>query len=285
MNEFNGQKIPVSVIVMTKNEERNIAKCLRSVAGFDEVFVVDSASTDKTCEIASAMGASVIPFVWNGKYPKKKQWCLENLPFSHDWVLYVDADEEVLPALTKEIGEIMRHGPVHAGYFVGYDYVFLGRVLRHGHRVYKLVLFDRRHGRFLDYDDLDATNMWEVEGHYQPNISGSTGVLSARMLHDDHDSLYHYFERHNKYSDWEATLRVKNALVNPKEAQPPLRLFLKRLFNRIPFKGVAAFLHSYLFCLGFLDGRAGYQFAMARAFYYWQVGLKCKEMNKSHGTT
>jgi glycosyltransferase involved in cell wall biosynthesis len=80
---------------MTKNEELNIAKCLRSLNDFAEVFVVDSDSTDNTRTIAESMGARVVHFSWNGKYPKKKQWCLDNLSFSHDWVLFVDADEEI----------------------------------------------------------------------------------------------------------------------------------------------------------------------------------------------
>ncbi|MCV6801114.1 glycosyltransferase, partial [Achromobacter ruhlandii] len=96
-------KIPVSVVVMTKNEERNIAKCLKALAEFDEVFVVDSNSTDATCAMAAALGAKVSNFNWNGKYPKKKQWCLEQLPFTHPVVLYVDADEEMTPELAAEI--------------------------------------------------------------------------------------------------------------------------------------------------------------------------------------
>jgi len=271
-------KIPVSVIVMTKEEERNIAKCLRSVEGFDEVFVVDSDSTDRTCAIAGAMGAKIVRFRWNGAYPKKKQWCLENLPFAHDWVLYVDADEEVSPQLAEEIGGLMGAGPKHAGYFASYNYVFLGRVLKHGHQVYKLVLFDRHEGRFLDYDDLDAANMWEVEGHYQPQIEGGVGVLRNRMLHNDHVSLFHYFERHNRYSDWEAVLRAKGELVRPEETQPGMRRIMKKVFAALPLKGLAAFLHSFVLMLGFLDGRAGFHFALARAFYYWQIGIKLHEV-------
>lgn len=272
--------IPASAVVMTKNEERNVARCLRSLEGFAEVFVVDSDSTDGTREIAGELGARVVPFAWDGRYPKKKQWCLENLPFVHDWVLYLDADEVLSPELSAEIAALLREGPRRAGYFAGYDYVFLGRVLRHGHRFYKLVLLDRRRARFLDYPDLAARNMWEVEGHYQPVIDGETGVLAGRILHDDHDSLYHWFERHNRYSDWEAVLRAEGALLRPDEPQPGRRRLLKAAFDRLPCKGTAAFLHSYVLRAGFLDGRAGFHFALARAHYYWQVGLKMREQGK-----
>jgi glycosyltransferase involved in cell wall biosynthesis len=78
--------IPVSVVVMTRNESPNIGPCLETLSRFDQVFVVDSGSGDGTAEIAARLGATVVPFEWNGGYPKKKQWCLENLPFRHMWV-------------------------------------------------------------------------------------------------------------------------------------------------------------------------------------------------------
>lgn len=271
------KRIPVSVIVMTKDEEANIAKCLRALRGFDQVFVVDSGSRDRTCPIAADLGATVVPFTWNGRYPKKKQWCLDELPFRHDWVLYVDADEEASPELAREIAGVVAGPPRHAGYFVGYDYVFLGRVLRHGHRVYKLVLLNRHKARFPERDDLDVANMWEVEGHYQPLIEGTTGVLRARMRHDDHATLYHYFERHNRYSDWEGVLRARRTLLDGDEPQPTGRRALKALFARLPAKGLVAFLHSFVAKAGFLDGRAGFHYAVARGLYYWQIGLKTRE--------
>lgn len=268
--------IPVSVIVMTKDEELNIERCLRSAERFAQVFVVDSESTDRTVQIAESLGATVVPFRWDGRYPKKKQWCLEQLPFEHDWVLYLDADEVTPPALVAEIADLMSSGPNDAGYFAGYDYVFLGRTLRRGQSVRKLVLFDRRRGRFVDYPDLEASNMWEVEGHYQPVIDGSTGRLAGRLLHADHDSLYHYFERHNRYSDWEAVVRTKGA-PGGTEAQPVMRALTKRVFDRLPLKGPVAFFDSYVLKRGLLEGRAGFHFALSRGFYYWQVGVKLRE--------
>lgn len=279
------RELPVSVIVLTKDEEANIEKCLRSAAGFDDVFVVDSGSGDRTVAIARDLGARVVEFHWNGRYPKKKQWALDNLPFAHDWVLFLDADEELSPELAEEICRLFSAGtPPKTGFFVGLDYVFLGRVLKHGHRVHKLALFDRRRARFLDYPDLDATNMWEVEGHYQPAIVGDTAVLRHRIIHRDHDSLFDWFARHNRYSDWEAVLRAKGALASGDEAQPRGRRGLKRAFAHLPFKGVVSFFYTYALRLGFLDGRAGFQFAVAKAFYYWQVDLKLRELRGAEPT-
>ena len=101
------QKIPVSVVVMTKNEERNIAKCLKALAEFDEVFVIDSRSTDATCALAASLGAKVVDFQWNGKYPKKNNGAWSSC-LSHPVVLYVDADEEMTPALAREIRASLR---------------------------------------------------------------------------------------------------------------------------------------------------------------------------------
>jgi glycosyltransferase involved in cell wall biosynthesis len=266
--------IPVTVVVMTKNEEPNIAKCLDSVAAFEQVIVVDSYSTDRTTDIARAAGAEVVSFRWNGRYPKKKQWCLENLEFRHEWVLYLDADEEVSDDLRAEIDRLAGSGFDKAGYFVGYDYVFLGRRLRHGLRVYKLVLFNRNRARFAERDDLDVEHMWEVEGHYQPLVDGGVGTLRGRMIHRDADDLYHYFERHNRYSDWEAAVRDRSG---EPETHIWSRVWMKRLSRRIPMRPLGAFLFSFVVAGGFLDGRAGFHFALSRSFYYWQIGLKAQE--------
>jgi len=280
MSVVSGSGIPVSVIVMTKNEESNLPKCLASVERFDEVFVADSLSKDRTAEIARAAGARVVEFDWNGRYPKKKQWCLENLPFRHDFVLYLDADEELSAPLVHEIAGHAARGFDRAGYFVGYDYVFLGRRLRHGLRVYKLVLFDRRRARFVERDDLDVEHMWEVEGHYQPRIDGPIGTLQARMLHRDEAGLYHYFERHNRYSDWEAALRSRDGIGRDDETLIGRRSRLKRTFAKMPFRPLGIFVYSYVLTGGFLDGRAGFNYAVSRGFYYWQIGLKLRERER-----
>jgi glycosyltransferase involved in cell wall biosynthesis len=270
-------KLPVSVVVMTKNEEANIEKCLRSVAACAEVFVVDSHSTDRTRELAEAMGAQVVPFAWNGQYPKKKQWCLDNLPFAHDWVFYVDADEEATPELIAELRDLFARGPDKAGYTVAYRYWFLGRFLRHGHKIHKLVLFRRGKGYFRRLDDLDLASKSEVELHYQPTIDGSVGRLDAEMLHRDIEDLFHFFERHNVYSDWEALLRTTGQRLGSEDTQTGARGLLKRAFQRMPLRPLVAFVHSYVLLLGFLDGRPGFHFALARAMYYWQIDAKAYE--------
>ena len=274
--------IPVSVIVMTKDEEGNLPKCLASVRDFAEVFVVDSASRDRTREIAVDHGARVVPFAWDGLYPKKKQWCLENLPFGHPWVLYVDADEEVTPPLAEEIRGLMAGPPPpHTGYLARYDYYFMGRLLRHGPQTLKTILFPHAKARFADLDDKAAGRAGEVELHFQPTIAGSVGTLAHTMVHREVDSLFHYFERHNQYSDWEAVIRSNGVFASTQRILGPRQRLLGALFARLPFKPLVAFVHGYLVQRGFRDGRAGFHFAVARAFYYWQIELKMRELAMS----
>src|SRR5689334_17244297 len=102
--------IPISAIIMTKNEERVLPHTLKSVAEFDQVFAVDSHSQDDTCEIAKGMKAEVVQFTWDGQYPKKKEWSLLNLPFRNEWVLYLDADELVTPGLASELRLLLSNG-------------------------------------------------------------------------------------------------------------------------------------------------------------------------------
>ena len=100
-------KVPVSLLIPCKNEETNIERCIDSVKWIDEKFVVDSQSTDRTVEIAESLGAKIVQFNYNGGWPKKKNWALENLPFSHEWVLILDADECLPPEAEEEIRKIV----------------------------------------------------------------------------------------------------------------------------------------------------------------------------------
>ena len=277
-------KIPVSIVTISLNEEANIAACLRSLERFDEVWVVDSNSTDRTREIAESLNAKFVTFTWNRKYPKKKQWAYENLPFANKWVMLVDADERVPGRLADEIERTLaRDGDRHAGYFVGFDYFFLGKALKHGQRIYKLALMQHAKTRWQEYDDLEITVLGDNEMHYQPPVDGTTSVLDCRMVHEDHEALYHYFDRHNKYSDWEAVVRHNGSYFSNEDVQPFLRRWTKPLFARLPFKPLIAFLYSYVLCAGFLDGRAGLHFAVSRAFHAWQVDLKLRERLRMQG--
>ncbi|BAI71961.1 hypothetical protein AZL_013230 [Azospirillum sp. B510] len=294
--------IPVSVVVMTRNEAANLSPCLTALHRFAECFVVDSASDDGTPDIARSHGARLVSFRWNGRYPKKKQWCLDVLPLAHDWVLFVDADERPTTGLVEEIAGVMAGGAAdglaHAAYWIDGRPVVRGRPLRFGCWNRKLALLDRRRARFADQPDLDVGSMWEVEGHYQPQVAGSTGRLRHPMDHDDAKPPSAWFERHNRYSDWEAALRADGRMERLIDGEAdgggriaggPTgglmggligRRTQKRLFQRLPGRPFWAFLHAYVLRLGLLDGVEGLDHALGRAFYYWQVGLKMRSAER-----
>ncbi len=266
--------IPVSVVVMTRNEAANLPACLASLRRFNECFVVDSSSTDGTRAVAERHGARLVPFQWSGAYPKKKQWCLETLPFRHEWVFFIDADERVSDDLADEVAHVLAGRPPQAGFFVTGRYRFLGHNLRFGPRTHKLALLRKGRARFHPVPDLDVTTMWEVEGHYQPELDGPAGRLRGALRHADTRSPYAWFDRHNRYSDWEAALWVTGGFKAVDDHERPTRRWLKRLFRSLPARPLMVFFLDYIIRLGALDGIAGLHLCIARAFYYWQIDMK-----------
>ncbi|MCT2590128.1 glycosyltransferase family 2 protein [Streptomyces sp. N2-109] len=270
--------LPIVVAIPTKNEAENITSTVRSVLGhFAAVVVVDSDSTDDTRALAEKAGAEVVPYTWDGGYPKKKQWCLDNVHTGTDWLLFLDGDETPSPEL---IAELRRIFTVPAGrtlrpaaFDIPLGYWFAGRRLRHGYTIVKRALLDRTRCRFPEPDDLAAPGMGEQEGHYQP-LADPVMTLTAPIEHQDLDPVRTWFDRHNRYSDWEAWLE-QHPLVREQIRQAKTRQ--GQLFHRAPFKPLVSFGYAYLYKRGFLDGRAGLDYALAMSFYRWQIGLKARE--------
>ena len=264
--------INVSVIVTTLNEAKNLPRCLQALQKFDDIIVVDSKSTDETVKISNQYGTRVESFVWNGQYPKKRQWCLDHIKIKHDYIFFVDADEEVSNALIAEIENLKFH---HAGYFVTGEYCWQGKFLKHGLKNNKLVLFHKDKFKFPLIDDLNDFCMGEMEGHYQPvlksvNKNDTIGQLSAALKHFAYEDEAAWQKRHLKYAKWEAGMINHHAYpVEDKKS----REVMKRIFRKMPMRGVIAFMHSYILKKGFLDGRAGYHFASSRYRYYQMVSF------------
>lgn len=278
---MNADRIPISIVILAKNEARGIARTLKNLARFDQLIVVDSNSEDETVAICEDFGATVINFNWDGKYPKKKQWSLENAPAVHEWILLLDADEYPSPELIEELGRGEWRKDGHAAFDILLSYRFAGKFLRYGHAVTKRSLLRKGAVAFPEVDDLDAPGIREVEGHYQPEAVGSVGALHSRIMHDDVDPVRTWFDRHNRYSDWESHLRM-NADVRRVIASK--RTTKGAFFDRVPFKPLAFFVYSYVVRLGFLDGRPGFDYALALSMYYWQIGVKYRELVSSAGS-
>lgn len=257
--------IPVSVLITTYNEAHNLPRCLSVLKDFDEIIVIDSNSMDETKAIARAQGARVENFTWDKKYPKKRQYCLDNLEIKHDYIFFVDGDEEVTPALVAEIKSLDFKAD---GYFVRGQYNVQGKVLEHGLQNNKLALFNRHKVEFPIVDDLDIEGMGEMEGHYQPVLKNKEGCLAqikSPLLHFAYDDKEIWTKRHERYAQWEAAMIMRNAYPKDPIAE---RDFLKQVFRRMPCRNLIAFCHCYFLKFGFWDGVAGFHFAKSRAHYY-----------------
>jgi glycosyltransferase involved in cell wall biosynthesis len=263
--------IPAVALIVTRNGEAGLARCLDSLRDFARIVVVDSASTDHTVAIARQYGAEVIDFQWNGAYPKKRQWCLDHWAWPEDWVFFIDADEVLSPALAAEMADLFARGtPACAGYFVRGRYVEQGRVLDYGLHNNKLCLFNRHYFSFPVIDDLDLP-MGEIEGHYQPQKlcqGEKIGQLRAPVLHYATEDRAAWRARHERYALWEAGMNRRKAWP----ADPVLwREALKRVFRAMPGRAVLAFAHAYFFKGGILCGGAGLRQACDRYIYYRMI--------------
>jgi glycosyltransferase involved in cell wall biosynthesis len=280
--------VPISVIIPVKNEERNIAACLESVAWADEVWVVDSRSSDGTIAVARRYTDKIAQFDYPGGFPKKKNWALWNLQFKHEWVLLLDADERVTPELEKEIRDVINNGPDADGYYVNRKLIFLGRWIKHcgWYPSWNLRLFKHRLGRFEKLEAEDVENTGDVEIHEHVVLEGRAGYLKNDLLHEDFKSVYHFIERHNRYSNWDA--RVYLNLASGVKTSGAIRAslfgspverkrFIKRLWARAPFRPLMRFLWMYFLRLGFLDGKPGLIFCSLMSMHEAVIGAKIYE--------
>ncbi len=290
---LNNSKIPVSVLIPAKNEEANLPSCLESVKIADEVFVVDSQSSDRSLEIAEKSSANVVQFHFNGRWPKKKNWSLENLPFRNEWVLIVDCDERITPELWEEIAAAIQN-PNYDGYYLNRKVFFLGKWIRYGGKYpdWNLRLFKHKQGRYENLNTEEIRNTGDNEVHEHVILEGSVGYLKNDMLHIDFRDIYHWLERHNRYSNWEA--RVYLNLLNNTDDSGTIganlfgnavqrKRFLKKLWVHLPFKPTLRFILFYIIRLGFLDGKAGYTYGRLLSQYEYQIGVKLYELRKFGG--
>jgi len=260
--------IPATAIIVTRNETDNIAHCLLPLLGlFQRVIVLDSNSLDDTVATAKEMGADVINFTWNGAYPKKRQWCLNNIPNLTPWVFFIDADETATPQLLREIRLLFARGPKADGYFIRGRYVWMNRRLRFGLTNNKLCLFRRDKFAYPVVNDLDIAGMGEIEGHYQPVAIDDMAIiaqLGEAVIHYNRKGRGEWMRRHERYANWEAAMTKRDAWPTDPIAW---REDLKRMTRASALRPMLVFLYSYIFKLGLLDGVAGFDFALARAGY------------------
>ena len=278
------KKVPISLFIPCKNEEENIARCIRSVEWVDEIFVIDSQSRDQTKDIAESLGAKVVQFEYQGGWPKKKNWALENLPFSHEWVLILDADECLPPEAEEEIRKIVSNpDQKHSGYWINRRYFFLGKPLKHAYFPnWNLRLFIHKLGRYEKITDL-TTDSGDHEIHEHVVVKGTTGKLNSIMDHHAFPTIDSFVEKHNRYSNWEAVVessaRDDESALQHDAVKGKRRL--RRIFRKLPFRPTLRFVYVYFWQGGMLDGWPGYVFARLHAQYEFLSLAKAKAILRS----
>jgi glycosyltransferase involved in cell wall biosynthesis len=270
---------PISVLVLTLNEEANLPRCLESLRWCDDIVVLDSGSSDRTVEIAREYGARVVtrPF---DNWASHQNWALESIEYRHPWLYYSDADEVMPPELRDELSQVATpSSQPHAAYRVRYKNYFLGRWIRHCGIYPTWVL------RFYKPEKV----RYERLVNPTAKVDGSIGLLQEHFLHYSFNKgLQAWFDKHNKYSTAEAIETIRDLregaidwaglvdFANPARR----RLAIKHLSFRLPFRPLLRFLYMYVLKLGFLDGPAGFHYCMMLSIYEYMIVLKVRELRR-----
>jgi glycosyltransferase involved in cell wall biosynthesis len=250
----------LSVAIVSMNEEANIGRTLESVKWADEIVVVDSGSTDRTCEIAHQYGAKVIAEPWRG-YVAQKQYAIELC--TKDWVLLLDADEEVSPGLAEEIRAALAAANPARGYKLPRKNLFLGRWIRYGgfYPDPKLRLFRSGQGFVTGHDPHDRCEL-------KAEVPQHTQQFKNALIHYTYPTLTLYLGHMNRYSSLGAQLALAKGHSSFS-------------FGNIVLRPLATFVYNYFIRLGFLDGREGLLLHLYHAGYVswkygkaWELGRK-----------
>ncbi|MGZ3236929.1 MAG: glycosyltransferase family 2 protein [Burkholderiaceae bacterium] len=283
-------RIGISVIVYTKNEQHDLPGCLQSMSWSDDIHVYDSMSTDSTIAIAKQYGATVTQrsygenkLAFGGDESAHRNWAFKNIPFKYEWVYHTDADERVTPELVEAMRLVVSDPKGCAAFRVQRRDYFMGRWLKHvTPSPFNIRLMRRSQVR---YERL--TNPVTV-------VDGSVGEIEAHFNHYPFSKgMAHWFDKHNKYSDFEAGQIVANKISGAKFSlmaaffahdRNERRAQQKELYYRLPFRPLAMFILLYIVKRGFLDGKAGLTYALLRSIYEYMIVLKTNELIDKKGS-
>ncbi|MFZ5998463.1 MAG: glycosyltransferase family 2 protein [Nitrospirota bacterium] len=274
-------KSKISFLIPTLNEEQNLSFALGSCSFADEIFVLDSGSRDKTEEIAKKFGAQFIYHPWKG-YARQKNWALDNLPITSDWVFILDADECITPELRNELLAIST-GKVttdKTGFYVNRFFIWEGKEIRHCgyYPSWNLRFFRRGRAR---YEERDV--------HEHMVVDGPVGYLKGEMRHEDRRGRDYIWQKHLKYAELEAREMVKVISGHAVDGLKPSffgnalerrRAVKERLWPYLPGRWLLRFFYMYILKKGFLDGAAGLDMCLFMTQYEKEIARKYSEYRK-----
>ncbi len=263
----------VSVLILTLNEQVNIADCLASCAWSDDVHVLDSQSEDQTRDIAESMNAHVHVNAFES-FGKQRNWAIDNIDMKHDWVFHLDADERFTPELVRVMRDLLADDPQESGFHIPQKFIFMGKWLKRSaaYPTYQMRLFHKGRMRFRDY------------GHGQREATdGVVGVLDVPYLHYPFSKgIYDWLDKHNRYSSLEALQVVEGST----EAFNVFDLFRgdrvrrrrawKEFSYRLPMRPTIRLVTTLFVLGGVLEGRPGWTYARLISMYERMITLKLR---------
>jgi glycosyltransferase involved in cell wall biosynthesis len=272
--------LDLTIAIPVRNEETNLPGCLKAIGNnlAQKIVVIDSESTDRTREIAQKFGAEIINFKWNGKFPKKRNWFLQNHTPVTRWILFLDADEYLTENFKKELRDKLS-GSDKAGYWLKYSIYYMGKKLKGGYPLKKLALFRPDTGGYERIDE-DYWSEFDMEIHEHPVLTGETGFFKSKIDHQDFRGITHLNLKHNEYAIWEARrfLKIKkNASITSKWTW---KQRIKYHLMGTVWIGPAFFFGSFILLRGFMDGSRGLAFAIFKMSYFNQVYCNIREQEK-----
>ncbi|OGK16033.1 hypothetical protein A2690_01275 [Candidatus Roizmanbacteria bacterium RIFCSPHIGHO2_01_FULL_39_12b] len=241
----------LSVVVLARNEEKNIEGCLKSLGFCDEVLVIDDDSTDKTVEIAKKHEAKVIPRKLNDDFASQRNFALSKTV--HDWVLYIDADEKVTDDLIQETAATLKNNPAATAFYLRRRDFFWGRELKYGET-------QTARNRGILRLVKKGTGQWKGKVHEEWETQGETARFSNFIDHYPHQTIISFLRTINDYSSKRAEELYKNSV--------------KTSVLSIFFNPLSKFIYTYFIKFGFLDGPAGFVYSFMMSFHSFLVRAK-----------
>jgi glycosyltransferase involved in cell wall biosynthesis len=273
--------LDLTIVIPVRNEEKNLPGCFEAIGrGFAErLVVIDSASTDGTKKIAQQYGAEVINFVWDGRFPKKRNWFLRNHSPVTKWIFFLDADEYLTQSFKEELRTALQDDDKE-GYWLKYSIYFMGKELKGGYPLRKLALFKTGAGEYEKIEE-ELWSTFDMEIHEHPVLTGKIGHLKNKIDHRDFNSITRYIHKHNEYAKWEAARFLKATEDKRSRTNWTWKQKLKYQLMESVWIGPAFFFGSFFLLGGFRDGKRGLSFAILKMAYFNQVYCIIKEQKNA----
>ena len=272
--------VPLTCIILTFNEQKNIGDSLQTLGWIDEVLLLDSNSTDRTIEVAKEVRPDI--HVYSNKFidfGQQRNWALDNCTPKHPWILFLDADEHSNNEFRQQIEQTIADPQDYVGFYLTYRNMFLGKWLKHSTFYPSWQLRLLKHGQVR----------YKKEGHGQREVTeGKLGYLNSPYDHYPfQNGLENWLAKHNRYSSTECELveKLKSETLDLQElfSTSPLvrRRAAKRLASRIGCKPISRFIYTYILRGGFMDGLPGYIYCRLMAQYEFQLWAKLVEKSRT----